>query len=119
MWLQQCSLELIHTKWKHYLHIYTDGSKSPDEGKAAASFYVPDYKYVESKRMQDFTSVYRAELSAIILALYWTDQLPPLYTGVVILSDSLSALQSIRSQKDENFVKEILILCTNLYFKGT
>ena len=38
---------------------------------------------------------------------------------MVIFSDSLSALQSIKLQKDENFVIEILILCTNLSFKGT
>ena len=99
-------------------YIYTDGSKAPEEGRVAASFYVPEYKYVARKRMQDHTSVFRAELTAILLALFWIDQLPSLYTGVVIFSDSLSGLQSIKSQKEENIIIEILIKCTHLYFKG-
>ena len=114
---KQASLEVMYNKWQNYLHVYTDGSKSL-EGKVASSFYVPEYKCVQSKRMQNQTSVYRAELAAITLALYWIDQLPPLQTGVVIFSDSLSALEAIRSQREESFVTEILSFCTNLYFKG-
>ena len=115
--LKQYSLEKIHTKWQNYLHIVTDGSKTP-EGRAAASFYVPAYKYKVFKRMNDFTSVYRAELAAIMLALIWTEQIPNLHTGIVILSDSLSALQSIKSQKEDNFINEIMIQCTILCTKG-
>ena len=98
MFLRQCSLELIHTKWFNYLQIYTDGSKAPDKCKVSAAFYVPEYKYIEKKRMQDESSVYRAELAAIILALH---------TGAVILSDSLSSLLSLKTQKDDNFITEI------------
>ena len=58
--------------------------------------------------MQDHTSVYRAELAAIILALNWIDQLPALHTGAVILSDSLSALQCIKLQK------EFFFYCRNI-----
>ena len=118
MFLRQCSLELIHTKWFNYLQIYTDGSKAPDKGKVSAAFYVPEFKYIEKKRMQDESSVYRAELAAIILALNWLHQLPALHTGAVILSDSLSSLLSLKTQKDDNFITEILILCNNLYLKG-
>ena len=81
------------------MHIYTDGSKAPDKGKVSAAFYVPDYKHTEKKRMQDGSSVYRAEMAAIILALNWLHQLPALYTGAVILSDSLSSLMSLKTHK--------------------
>ena len=116
--LRQHSLEMINSKWSTNLHIYTDGSKAPEEGRVAASFYVPEFKYIVRKRMQNFTSVFRAELAAILLALFWIEQLPNLYRGVVIFSDSLSGLQSIKSQKEESLIIEILIKCTHLHFKG-
>ena len=116
--LKQQSLEMIHLKWQNYFYIYTDGSKTPEEGRAAASFYVPEYKYKVGKRMNDNTSVYRAELAAIMLALIWVEQLPNLHTGVVIFSDSLSALQSIKSQKRDNMINEIMIQSTHLHFRG-
>ena len=80
----------------------------------------PIYKYTEKKRMQDESSVYRAELAAIIPwpALNWLHQLPALYTRAVILSDSLCSLLSLKTQKEDNFITEILILRNNLYLKG-
>ena len=103
---------MIHSKWSNYLHIYQaciyrwfQSASPPEEGRVAASFYVPEYyKHISRKRMEDFTSVFRAELAAILLALFWSDQLPSLYTGVVIFSNSLSGLQSIKSQKEENLI---------------
>ena len=63
--------------------------------------------------------MYRTKLAAIMLfALNWIEQLPSLHTGVVIFSDSLSALQSIKFQKKETFINEIMIQCTNLCFRG-
>ena len=118
MFQRQRSLELIHQKWDHSLQIYTDGSKSPNTGKAAAAFYVPYYKYKESKRLQNYTSSYRAELAAIILALNWLNQLPGLYTGAVIFCDSLSALKALKRRKEEHFICEILTTYTQLHYKG-
>ena len=115
--LKQYSLEIINTRWTNYLHIYTDGSKDPASGKVAAAFYVPYFKYKEYKRMKNDSSVYRSELAAIILALNWAKQLHDII-GVVIFSDSLSALQSIKAQNEDNFIVEILTLCTHLHYKG-
>ena len=108
---------MINTRWSNYLHIYTDGSKDPVSGKVAAAFYVPYFKYKECKRMQNDSSVYRSELAAIILALNWTNQLHDII-GVVIFSDSLSALQSIKAQNEDTFIVEILTLCTHSQYKG-
>ena len=58
-------------------------------------------------------------MAAIVLALTWLLQLPGLYTGAVIFSDSLSSLQAIESRKDESFILEILTLRSQLKYKGT
>ena len=117
---KQTALEIINTKWSNHLCIFTDGSKSPESGRAAAAFYVSYYNYSQSKRLQDNSSSYRAELAAIALALEWLRQLPSLHTGVVVCSDSLSSLQSIQNgqMKEDTFVNEILILCTHLNWQG-
>ena len=94
--LQQRSLEIINTKWFSQLHIFTDGSKLPKEGRCSAAFYVPYFACKQSKRLSDGTSSYRAELAGIMLALNWLHQLDTLYVGSVIFSDSLSALVAIR-----------------------
>ena len=116
---KQASLELIYQKWKNYLQIFTDGSKCQDTGSAAAAVFVPYYDYIESNRLQNNTSSYRSELAAIVLALDWLNQIPNLYTDAVIFCDSLSALEAIKSQKEEQFIHEILLLYTQLHFKGT
>ena len=115
---RQRSLELINQKWANHLHIFTDGSKFPDTGNASAAFFVPYYEYVESKRLQNNTSSYRAELAAIALALYWLHQLPSLYTGAVIFCDSLGAIEALKNNKEEQFIYEILMLYTQLHYNG-
>ena len=113
----QKSLELINSKWSNQFHIYTDGSKVPNTGICAASFYAPAFHYYQSKRLNDNTSCFRAELAAIILALYWIQSIN-VYVGTVIFSDSLSSLVAITEQKEISFVTEILTLTTNLKYQG-
>ena len=113
------SIELIQSKWNNSLHIYTDGSKSPS-GTAAASFFVPHFSIRQSKRLTDHTSSYRAELAAITIALLWVEQLN-LHTGVVIFTDSLSALlsmQSMKGDKSDNFINDIKYTYTRLAYRG-
>ena len=98
LYQQQRSMELIKSKWQDQFHIYTDGSKEPTTGICAASFYVPAFHYSQSKRLTDYTSSYRAELAAIILALSWLETVD-VYVSVVIFSDSLSSLVAILEQK--------------------
>lgn len=116
-YLRQCSLELLDTKWPSQLHIYTDGSKVPDQGICSASFYVPAFSYHQSKRLTNNTSSFRAELAAIVLALSWLENIN-VYVGTVILSDSLSALHAIKEQKEISFVTEITTLITKLSYQG-
>ena len=76
--LKQTSLELICTKWKSKLHIFTDGSKDPRTGSCGASFWIPSFRVKQAKRLTNHTSSYRAELAAIllvqILALFYRPQ---------------------------------------------
>ena len=113
----QYTQEIIRKKWSSQLHIYTDGSVIPMKNIAAAAFWVPAFEYKQSKRLAYASSSMNAELAAIILSLYWLEQLN-LYTGAVIFSDSLSGLSAIQNSKEEEFVNEILILLTHLKHKG-
>ena len=83
---------------------------------ASAAFWVPAFSYKQFKRLAHASSSMKPELAAIVLALTWIDQLN-LYTGAVILSDSLSSLMAIKNGKDINFVNEILTLITHLKYK--
>ena len=59
----------------NHLKIYTDGSKC--EIKTACAFYVPSFKVGKSWRLPNKTSVFYAELGAILQALQWLeDRLP-------------------------------------------
>uniref|UniRef100_A0A667ZNI8 RNase H type-1 domain-containing protein n=1 Tax=Myripristis murdjan TaxID=586833 RepID=A0A667ZNI8_9TELE len=85
--------------WGDSVYIYTDGSKDPSSGKAAFGMYIWDKKKGRGWRLPDKTSVYTAELFAILCALRWIEKARPLVT--VICSDSISALQSIENRKSK------------------
>ena len=115
----QRSLEIIHIKWDSFMHSYTDGSKIPDSGRTAAAFHIPCFKKTEAKRLQNNISVYRAELTAIILLLSWVNQNSfQIQNSLVIFSDSLSALQAIQNSDKDGMIIEILFLVTQLHYKG-
>ena len=92
--MQAEALALIH-QYAGALHIYTDGSRTED-GRVAAAFYVEDLEYGHTKRLQDNSSVYAAELAGIGMAIDWIER-ASVSTKIVIFSDSLSAMQSLRS----------------------
>ena len=80
--------------WNNFLQIYTDGSVR--DNHTASAFYIPDIKVIKSYRLSDNTSIFTAELVAILMALQWIEH--GNMVQVVILSDSKSCVQSI----DEN-----------------
>ena len=77
-------------KHKEFYQIYTDGSRDGDRVAAA----VVARGHVSRSRLPDGASVYSAELSALESALEfaWTKRL----RKVLVVSDSLSALQALR-----------------------
>ena len=103
--LKDYSLETIYTRYPDHLKVFTDGSKHFNDGTGAA-FYIPEFNIRKYYRLSPI-SILRAELTAIVLALEWLEQI--INTNVVILSDSLSALQSVVSYDNEHsLVQEIL-----------
>ncbi len=87
--------------------VFTDGSKDPDTGRTGAAVFIPHYKVHIKKRTTDHLSVYAVELTAIILALEWTEKNN--HNNIVIASDSQAALISINTLKScrQDLVLEI------------
>ena len=89
--------------------MFTDGSKT-DDGVAAAAVSSRNYKKPYAYRLPGDSSIYTAELRAILLALkhvYHSKQ-----KSFLILSDSLSALQAIHNLKYDH---PVLIKIHELY----
>ncbi len=96
-----------------FVQIYTDGSKDPIEQKVGIGVYIPRFKTEIRLTLSDKLSVYFPELTAIIIGLQWVAQIKP--NRIVICSDSLSALKSIKSTKAdrEDLLVEIIHYCTD------
>ena len=76
-------------RYREYEEIYTDGSKH--EGKVASAALAGDRIFV--KRLPDNSSIFSAELTAILLALKYANDTN--HDRFLILSDSLSSLQAL------------------------
>jgi ribonuclease HI len=96
------ALEKIHNQWDRWTHVYTDGSKDPASKHVGYGVYCnDDQKARISKRLPNGQSVFTAELQAIDESLRVIPKITN-NTQVVILSDSLSALQAIQSGKSHS-----------------
>ena len=86
--------------YKDYFKIYTDGSKQEDK----AAFGVYSESCSISKRLGDDSSIFTAEIEAILRALKYIDYSPPLQdkNKFVIFCDSKSVLESIYNQTSKN-----------------
>ncbi len=79
---------------------------SPRTGTA---FYVPEFKVRKAVRITDGTSVYTAEMTAILMALEWVYEVRP--DKVIICSDSMAILGSLQSLETNrtDILTEIMI----------
>ena len=84
------------SNFSDYVKIFTDGSKS-SEAVGAASVTGPDFKKVFKTRLPSCSSIYSAELHALILAMKMINQSQR--DNFLVLSDSLSALIAIKEKK--------------------
>lgn len=87
------------------IQIYTDGSKTMNG--TGSAFYAPACGYSRNVRIPDGCSVYTAEAIAIRNSLQWVDE--ECQQDCVILSDSLSVLQSIDARRSKTFYDDDLI----------
>lgn len=70
-------------------------------------FFIPAVNYEFCARLSDNSSVFDAELMAILKAVQWVESNPPFQC--VILSDCLSAVQSICSDdKNSSVIEEFV-----------
>ena len=92
---------------------FTDSSKT-EEGVAVAAVSTKQIKKLFTCQLPDDSSIYTAELRAILLALkhvYYSKE-----NSFLILSDSLSSLQSILNLK---YDPQVLVLILELYTEMT
>ncbi|GBM54903.1 Putative protein in type-1 retrotransposable element R1DM [Araneus ventricosus] len=116
-------LEVYHHTWTHpsartrvqwdadhpsiSLSIYTDGSKL--DGRVGAAFHVVEGTFTVDFqfRLEDYNSVFQAELSALCQALQWKLINRP-HQHCDIFTDSMSALKALQKhQPRNNLVEEI------------
>ena len=96
--------------WGAHIQIFTDGSKEPKNGKAGCGIYVVDPQVQQGLRISNRASVFTTEITAIIWALWWIEQVKP--GKVIICSDSAAALIALRrgtSRARNDLVNEVLI----------
>ena len=93
----------IKSNYKHYLSIYTDGSKQDE--KVACSVISPNF--TDSIRLPDNSSIFTAKAKAIDIALYHIRDQPE--KQFIIYSDSLSVLKSLKDLHHRNpLIQQIL-----------
>ena len=103
----------ILVSYDGYLRIYTDGSKA---GTAVAAAAISGPRLL-IKRLPNGSSIFSAEARAILLALNIADM--SANERILILSDSMSCLQSIESQKlDHPLILEIVTIIHRLVVDG-
>ncbi|KAL1447268.1 hypothetical protein WDU94_010910 [Cyamophila willieti] len=88
--------DIINTKYSNHVIAYTDGSKSVNSVSCA---YLID-QHVFSIRLNQVTSIFSAELMGIFLCLLNIQFLPA--TRFLVVSDSMSALEAIKSNNYNN-----------------
>ena len=101
----------VLAKYTGTVRIFTDASKLTGAGVAAA-YYVQNIELGESRRMEDSTSIYAAELAAIQMAVDWLTKQQQLEekqpqqqqkkTDVTIFTDSMSIVTSLAEQRSSS-----------------
>lgn len=112
--------EIICTKWKDWLTIFTDASKLNQDSPVGAAVWIPKYRIILSNSCPPLTSVFTGEAIAILEAIRYVNS--HLIEKAFILSDSKSCLQSIMANqlKAKNKfpvilkIKEELLKCHSL-----
>ena len=115
--IRDMAIRGINSTWFSALHIYTDGSVDRSKSQVGCSLVVPSFKYSRGFRLPGDSSIYSAELTAMLMALEWIDEVKPSFA--VIFSDSLSGIQSLpKLDPDNKIICDIQLLYKSLYEQG-
>ena len=99
----------IKSAYKHYISIYTNGSKQDE--KVACAAISPNF--TASIRLSDNSSIFTAEAKAIDIVLYHIRDQPE--KQFIIYSDSLSVLRSLKNLDHRNpLIQQIFRKCNYL-----
>ena len=118
MQVQQIFSYLAFNEFNHFVKIYSDGSKQIN-GSVGAAIYIDDISATFSWRLDSYHSILTAELFAIMQGiLFAVNHLRN--QNIVIFTDSLSALEIIKSSNKKglnklvnSILKQIYLLLTN------
>lgn len=112
--------ELIDSRFKHYLKVYTDGSVDSNKNVGAA-FVIPEFNVFKRFNLPIGCSIFSAELTAIWTSLSFLSSMPSPPSCIVILSDSKSSLMALDSGEltdRPELIKEIQFLIHQLITRG-
>ena len=101
------------------LKIYTDGSKDPSQPSTGCAMVVPELGLSYGFKLNQHLTVYATELIAILTAFEWIKNNKP--DHVIILTDSLSSIQSIDSGKSRtrpDLLAQVLIEISDIIQLG-
>ena len=97
------AMEIITTKYKNHLQVYTDGSVQTDSLKTGFGiiFKPPEkgFQNKVAKRTPDGLSTFTVEMTAICFALKIIQDKYANYKDVVIFTDSLSSIQAAKREQ--------------------
>ena len=99
------------------INIFTDGSLDPNNNTTACAIYCPDLELRQSWRLQDGSSIFTAELTAIVKAIEISTQQP--CERIRIFTDSLSAVKAVNATRLTNYAIHIRNLVENANSAGT
>ena len=88
--------------YERYTHVFTDGSVKDNQTSCALIIRDRDYSY----RLPDHTSIFTAEMYAISMAIDKINESPEI--NFLICSDSLSALQTLKSGIENSLSHKIM-----------
>ena len=105
--IRTIALRTIDERYQGHLQIYTDGSKM--DSSTSAAIWIPEVEHQNNWKLQngDILSIMTAELFGIKKALEWValnEVLMP-KKDIVILTDSLSSLQTIENPSSSSHLK--------------
>ena len=106
---------LQYTRARQIFHvIFTNASKSNTH--CATAFYIPQLNATKQQHILfPHTSVYSAELIAILLASRSLQRLyPPTYSRAIVISDSLSAIKSIAHPSNKRKTPPLILYKRNI-----
>ena len=121
LYLATLATEKVKEQLGNHLQIFTDGSVL-EGGDTGCAFVIPDLKIAKRYQLPRGTSIFTAELYAILMACSTVNDMPNPPLGVAILSDSKSALRALASGGTKNrgeLQAEILFLAHQLILKGS